>query len=109
MQENDINKEIGVLLEKSAAAANINILKQQFENKSFLSKGIKTIKDNSFLFDGYIGLASELFKVESEFSLAIETVLGAALNQIVMKTSEDVLQAIDFLKKIFQVKQLLFL
>ncbi|WP_215740648.1 chromosome segregation protein SMC [Mesomycoplasma hyorhinis] len=100
LQENDINKEIGVLLEKkSAAAANINILKQQFENKSFLSKGIKTIKDNSFLFDGYIGLASELFKVESEFSLAIETVLGAALNQIVMKTSEDVLQAIDFLKK----------
>ncbi|QJB71108.1 chromosome segregation protein SMC [Mycoplasma sp. 1654_15] len=99
-QETDISKEIGVFIEKkSSASTQINFLKQQFENRNFLSKGIKAIKDNSFLFEGYLGLTSELFKVNQEFAIAIETVLGAALNQIVVKTSEDALEAINFLKK----------
>lgn len=99
-QEADISKEIGIFIEKkTSASTEINFLKKQFENRNFLSKGIKAIKDNSFLFEGYLGLTSELFKVNQEFAVAIETVLGAALNQIVVKTSEDALEAINFLKK----------
>lgn len=84
---------------KSQAEAQINQIKEKLERQSFLPKGTKTIVDNKHLFSGYCGIVSELIQIKPEYVSAIESAIGPALKQIVTNSSEDAVQAVNFLKK----------
>ena len=77
----------------------ITILKDHRDNKSNLFKGTKTIVENSSLFSGFEGIVSDLIKVEDKYNAAMETILSNALQHIVVKTSEDAVKAVNFLKQ----------
>ncbi|MBG0730576.1 AAA family ATPase [Mycoplasma sp. 'Moose RK'] len=84
---------------KITAQTQIEELEKRLNSKTFLSKGTRTIVENSFLFPGFCGLVSDIIKIDEKYLVAIETSLGAALKQIVVEKSEDAVAAINFLKK----------
>lgn len=64
------------------------------------AKSVKTVMTDARngMLKGIIGTVSSIIKVSGEYSLAIETALGGALQNIVTDTSENAKQAIYHLK-----------
>ncbi|WP_434336796.1 AAA family ATPase [Mesomycoplasma conjunctivae] len=88
-----------LISERSKNEAQILQLQKVLETKAFLSKGTKTIIDNSFLFSGFCGLVTDLIKYDSQYANAVEAAIGPALKQIVVEKPEDAVEAVNFLKK----------
>lgn len=49
-------------------------------------------------YDGIFGVLAELIHVDKDYTIAIESVLGSALQNIVTETGEDAAEAVAFLK-----------
>ncbi|MBR4949554.1 MAG: chromosome segregation protein SMC [Clostridia bacterium] len=64
------------------------------------AKSVKTVMNDSKngILKGVIGTVSSVIKVSGEYSLAIETALGGALQNIITETSDNAKQAIYHLK-----------
>ncbi len=76
----------------------IKFTKNLLDNLDFLPKSIGFVVNNKNL-DGIIGTVSSIISVEENFSLAINTALGGFSNNIIVKTAENAISAIDLLKK----------
>lgn len=62
-------------------------------------RGVKNILKNKNKFSGLIGVVADLFEVEEKYEQAIETVLGAKLQNIIVKDDHTARKGIKYLKK----------
>ncbi|MCU9934249.1 hypothetical protein NWE61_03735 [Mycoplasmopsis felis] len=99
-QVNETNRKINEL---SARLHKLNgrleHLKQKLRHDTNLSRGTASIVQNKVLFKGYIGLVSELFSVPREYTIAIETILKHASQNIVVQNQDVAIKGIEYLKK----------
>ncbi|WP_416321882.1 AAA family ATPase [Mycoplasmopsis felis] len=99
-QVNETNRKINEL---SASLHKLNgrleHLKQKLRHDTNLSRGTASIVQNKVLFKGYIGLVSELFSVPKEYTIAIETILKHASQNIVVQNQDVAIKGIEYLKK----------
>lgn len=80
----------------------ISFLENLERNLEGFSKSVKSVVNASSngKLKGICGPVSRVISVPSEYGIAIETALGAAMQNIVTNTDEDAKQAIRFLKSI---------
>lgn len=82
----------------SNAKAGLDFAKREKEINSSLQKGVRTIVQNRNIFNGYVGLVSELFKIKNEYIHAIDTILSPSMQNIVVKDDKTAKEAVRFLK-----------
>ncbi|AKB11391.1 AAA family ATPase [Mycoplasmopsis synoviae] len=82
----------------SNAKAGLDFAKREKESNSSLQKGVRTIVQNRNIFNGYVGLVSELFKIKNEYIHAIDTILSPSMQNIVVKDDKTAKEAVRFLK-----------
>lgn len=80
----------------------ISFLENLERNLEGFSKSVKSVVNASSngKLKGICGPVSRVISVPSEYGIAVETALGAAMQNIVTNTDEDAKQAIRFLKSI---------
>ncbi|NLK07619.1 MAG: chromosome segregation protein SMC [Firmicutes bacterium] len=61
--------------------------------------GVRKVLQNRKLFTGICGVVAELIEVPAELAVAIEVILGSALQNIVTENDVGPLQAVNYLKK----------
>lgn len=83
----DKKRRVGILYE----------LERNMEGFGFPVKAVVKEAERGML-RGVYGPVSKLITVDSEYAVAIETALGAALQNIVVETENDAKRAIEFLK-----------
>ena len=84
--------------ERERKLINKNALESLENNKEGYSAGVKSIFNNKNL-RGIIGTVADLAETSSEYSLALETALGGAIQNIVMENEIDAKNAINFLRE----------
>ncbi len=94
-QENDT-----VNLDLEAKRRRIQILKDLENNMEGFGFAVKTVMSQSGtgLLKGICGTVSQLIKVDSEYSIAVETALGPAIQNIITDSEIDAKHAINYLK-----------
>lgn len=101
---NDLNKKIvEANSRKSTLDARNKLLHNMKNSYGSYQMSVKRImqdsKNNERLTSCIEGVVAELIKVPTEYEVAIETVLGGALQNIVTRTQEDAAYVIDYLKR----------
>ncbi|QZE12296.1 AAA family ATPase [Mycoplasma sp. Ms02] len=97
---NDLESQKKVEAQKVASIqARLDVYKEQKESGANLFKGTKTVLSNKHHFKGVRNIVSELIKVENTYAQAIETILGAALQHVVVDSSETAVNVVNFLKR----------
>lgn len=75
-------------------------MKNSYESYQMSVKRVMQDSKNDHKLDSCIeGVVAELIKVPAQYEIAIETVLGGALQNIVTKTQDDAAYVIDYLKR----------
>ena len=89
-----------VNLDIEAKKRRIQILKDLENNMEGFAHSVKTVMSASKtgLLKGICGPVSKLIEVESKYTVAIETALSNAIQNIVTETEKDAKQAINYLK-----------
>ena len=96
-----LNKELeNSKLDSEAKTRRIQILKDLENNMEGFGHSVKFVISNAEtgILKGICGPLSKLINVKNEYSVAIETALGNAIQNIVTETENDAKQAISFLK-----------
>ena len=75
-----------------------DILEYNIENMTKVPFAVKTVINNPTL-KGIVGRIGSLFNVENEYALAVDTALGASVNNVVTRTDNDAKEAINYLKR----------
>ncbi len=90
-----------LLLDVKEHLRKISFLENLERNLEGFSKSVKTVVNasGSGKLRGIYGPVSRVISVPSEYGVAIETALGASMQNIVTNTDEDAKQAIRYLKK----------
>ncbi len=88
-------------LDIEARRRRVQILKELENNMEGFGNSVKTVisQAETGILKGICGPVSKLIKVEKEYSVAIETALAAAIQNIITETEADAKKAIAFLKK----------
>ena len=97
----DIKEELdGLRLDTEAKKRRVQILKELENNMEGFSHSVKAVMSQAEtgLLRGICGPVSKLITVEREYSIAVETALAAAIQNIVTETEADAKRAINFLK-----------
>ena len=78
----------------------VKILKELENNMEGLGHSVKAVMGEASkgILTGICGPVSKLIKVEKQYSIAVETALGNAIQNIVTETEADAKKAINFLK-----------
>lgn len=84
--------------EQKRRAKMLEDMEKNLEGFSYAVKTVMKQADNGFL-RGIRGPVSRVITATKEYSTAIETALGAAMQNIVVETEEDAKRAISYLKK----------
>ena len=81
----------------------IQILQQMMENFALHSESVRRLlldaEQGKVQLPGLLGGVSDLIETPQTLALAMETALGGALDQLVMRTAQDASEAIAYLKK----------
>ncbi len=87
-------------LDLEAKKRRIQILKDLENNMEGFGFAVKTVMSQSKtgVLKGICGTVSQLINVESKYSIAIETALGNAIQNVVTETEADAKHAINYLK-----------
>lgn len=89
----NINREVDRL------ESRLNVLDNLLKEHEGFGHGVRTVLgSNAPWRSGVLGVVAELFKVEDKFVVAMETALGAGLQNIVTTTAETAKSAINHLK-----------
>ena len=97
----DIKEELdGLRLDTEAKKRRVQILKELENNMEGFSHSVKAVMSQAEtgLLRGICGPVSKLITVEREYSIAVETALAAAIQNIVTETDADAKRAENFLK-----------
>ena len=88
-------------LDISEVKRHISFLENMERNLEGFNQSVKVVvkESRNGLLSGIHGPVSRVIKVPTEYAVAIETALGAAMQNIVTATEEDAKKAIAFLKK----------
>ncbi|MDT2827910.1 MAG: chromosome segregation protein SMC [Enterococcus viikkiensis] len=81
------------------ARARQKSLQEIQENYSGFYQGVRSVLQHKEQLSGIVGAVAELIQVPEEYTLAIETALGAAAQHIIVETEKDARQGITFLKQ----------
>jgi chromosome segregation protein len=73
-------------------------LKEFQEAYKWCNEGVKTIIENKEHSDKFYGVVADHINVPREYEAAVEAVLGEKLQYVVVKSQEDGIRAIDYLK-----------
>ena len=94
-QENDT-----LNLDLEAKKRRIQILKDLENNMEGFGFAVKTVMSQSStgILKGICGTVAQLIKVENEYSIAVETALGNAIQNVITETESDAKKAINYLK-----------
>ncbi len=94
-KENKISKdEIGIALEKNKARK--KVIEEMEANYEGFNYPVKFIMKTGI--KGVVGVVADLLNVPAGYELAIETALGASLQNVVCKTAGDARKGIEILK-----------
>ena len=92
-----IKEEIGT------KSSRLNSLKEFQQGYEWCNEGTKSIltaqKEGGLSTDGIYGLVADHIEVPKEYEVAVEAVLGEKLQYVVVKSQEDGIEAIDYLKR----------
>ncbi len=93
------NDNLGLDIE--AKKRRIQILKDLENNLEGFGFAVKTViaQSDTGVLKGICGPVSKLIKVDSEYSIAVETALGNAIQNVITDTEADAKRAINYLKK----------
>jgi chromosome segregation protein len=106
----DIGESIAELTETvSRKAARLASLQEFQKGYAWCNQAVKTImtakseqKEDGLRHDHFIGLIADHIDVPRDYETAVEAVLGEKLQYVVVKSQEDGVQAIDYLKNACQ-------
>jgi chromosome segregation protein len=82
----------------SVKSSRLISLKEFQEASKWCNEGVKTIIENKEHSDKFYGVVADHISVPREYEAAVEAVLGEKLQYVVVKSQEDGVQAIDYLK-----------
>jgi len=89
--------------EISQKSSRLTSLKEFHEGYEWCNAGTKSIlqatRKENFNREGIYGLVADHIQVPKEYEVAVEAVLGEKLQYVVVKSQEDGIEAIDYLKK----------
>ena len=90
----------GIRLDTEEKRRRIKILRELENNMEGFSHSVKAVMGEAKkgLLRGVCGPVSSLISVDKKYSVAVETALGAAIQNIVVETEADAKRAISFLK-----------
>ncbi len=69
------------------------------ENYAGFYQGVRLVLKNKQQLTGVVGAVAELIEVPEEYTVAIETALGASAQHVVVETERDARAAITYLKQ----------
>ena len=78
--------------------AEIDVLNKQISEYQGFGYSIRKIFENKDIFKGLVDVVANLIDFDKSLSTAYETLLGGAVQHVVVKTAEDAKQIIEFLK-----------
>lgn len=81
------------------ARARQKSLQEIQENYSGFYQGVRSVLQHKDQLSGIVGAVAELIQVPKEYTLAIETALGASSQHIIVENEKDARQGITFLKR----------
>ncbi|WP_407855068.1 chromosome segregation protein SMC [Enterococcus hailinensis] len=81
------------------ACARQKSLQEIQENYSGFYQGVRSVLQHKNQLNGIVGAVAELLEVPAEYTLAIETALGASAQHIIVENEKDARQGITFLKQ----------
>ncbi|MDQ0299102.1 chromosome segregation protein [Salibacterium salarium] len=77
----------------------LHVLEEMEADYSGFFQGVKEVlKARESSLDGVVGAVAELIEVPKDYTTAVETALGGALQHVVTETEKDARQAIQYLK-----------
>ncbi|PYF42184.1 AAA family ATPase [Metamycoplasma alkalescens] len=98
-KKQDIKNEIDFQKDKvQKINSKLDYLLNIKNSRNNLQKGTRNIVNNAHLFKGFKALVIDLIGVDTQYKIAIETILANALHHIVVDNSETAVKAIEFLK-----------
>lgn len=91
----------GIEMEYRAMKSRISLLEEMEKDYAGYSRAVKTVMQESArgILKGVCGTVGQIAKADDDCALAIETALGAAMQNIIVETEEDGKSAINFLKR----------
>ncbi len=98
---NTVKEELdGVRLDIEAKRRRVQILKELENNMEGFPHSVKEVMNQSSIgtLKGICGPVSKLIKVQKEYSIAVETALAAAIQNVITETEADAKRAINYLK-----------
>jgi chromosome segregation protein len=104
----DIGESIAELTETvSRKSARLGSLQEFQQGYAWCNQAVKTImtakterKEDGLRHDHFIGLVADHISVPRDYETAVEAVLGDKLQYVVVKSQEDGMKAIDYLKNV---------
>ena len=95
------DKKSGLTVEQSTAASRANMLAEMQKEFEGFSLAVKTVMRESAhgTLRGVCGPVANLVKTDDRYTVALETALGGAMQNIVVETQEDGKAAIELLKR----------
>ena len=84
--------------ETSVKSSRLISLKEFQEAYKWCNEGVKTIIENKEHSDKFYGVVADHISVPREYEAAVEAVMGEKLQYVVVKSQEDGVRAIDYLK-----------
>jgi len=78
--------------------SNLKLLKNMEEDHRGYYNGVRNLLNNIDQFNGIIGVIAELMEVKKTHETAIETALGAKMQNIVVETDQTARKAVNYLK-----------
>ena len=92
---------LSLKMELSRSEARLKVLEELIFKREGFYPGVKAIltEKSQGKLSGIIGVVAELIKVDKEYAVAVEAVLGSSLQNLVAETGEDAAAAVDFLKR----------
>jgi chromosome segregation protein len=95
LNEEDVAK---IKEENSVKSSRLISLKEFQEASKWCNEGVKKIIENKEHSDKFYGVVADHISVPREYEAAVEAVLGEKLQYVVVRSQEDGLRAIDYLK-----------
>jgi chromosome segregation protein len=95
LNEEDISK---IKEDTSVKSSRLISLKEFEEAYKWCNEGVKSIIENKEHSDKFYGVVADHISVPREYEAAVEAVLGEKLQYVVVKSQEDGVRAIDYLK-----------
>ncbi len=85
--------------ERSALLSRVTLLREMQREYEGFGKAVRTVMHERDRFGGVYGTLAELIEVDDDYTVAVETALGGALQNIVVDTPETARSAMDYLKR----------